>query len=113
MPPRTWPHCDARVLHAPGECEFCDGSGLQDVREMWGINFTGHHEPGLLLCPAEAQRDLSQINAWPGNAPSVENDIRMIRAMADSFYVPSEEVIQEAQRALGRMYERLRSHKVT
>lgn len=20
----TYPHCDPRVLHAPGECEFCD-----------------------------------------------------------------------------------------
>lgn len=22
--PETYPHCDPRVLHEPGECEYCD-----------------------------------------------------------------------------------------
>lgn len=37
------PHCDQRVLHAPGECEFCDARPeWQALRQAWGIAFTGH-----------------------------------------------------------------------
>jgi len=37
------PHCDSRVLHAPGECEFCDQRPeWQALRQAWGIAFTGH-----------------------------------------------------------------------
>lgn len=39
----TYPHCDARVLHAPGECAYCDEHpDWQKLREVWGIAFTGH-----------------------------------------------------------------------
>lgn len=39
----TFPHCDQRVLHAPGECEFCDACPeWQALRKAWGIAFTGH-----------------------------------------------------------------------
>lgn len=38
-----FPHCDQRVLHAPGECEFCDMNPMwQELRKAWGIAFTGH-----------------------------------------------------------------------
>lgn len=38
----TFPHCDQRVLHAPGECEFCDACPeWQALRKAWGIAFTG------------------------------------------------------------------------
>jgi hypothetical protein len=38
-----FPHCDQRVLHAPGECEYCDQRpDWQALREAWGIAFTGH-----------------------------------------------------------------------
>jgi hypothetical protein len=44
-----FPHCDQRVLHAPGECEFCDGNpDWQALREAWGISFTGHAPRGIL-----------------------------------------------------------------
>lgn len=68
----TMPHCDSRVLHAPGECEYCDKyPEWQRAREMWGIAFTGHRpEDGELPCPSEVQRDLDTINAWHGNRPS-------------------------------------------
>jgi hypothetical protein len=37
------PHCDSRVLHAPGECEYCDQrKEWQELRQAWGIAFTGH-----------------------------------------------------------------------
>jgi hypothetical protein len=38
-----FPHCDQRILHAPGECEFCDErEDWQALRKAWGIAFTGH-----------------------------------------------------------------------
>lgn len=61
------PHCDARILHAPGECWACDlYPDWQDLREKWLIAFTGH-EPAekrhgdyligkQLPCPADFNR---------------------------------------------------------
>lgn len=64
------PHCDARVLHAPGECEYCDGFPLaQKLRATWGINYTGEHDPGKLPCPAELLRPVEAVHAWGGNQP--------------------------------------------
>lgn len=38
-----FPHCDQRILHSPGECEFCDmNPEWQQLRKAWGIAFTGH-----------------------------------------------------------------------
>jgi hypothetical protein len=65
-----FPHCDSRVLHAPGECEFCDRHpDWQELRVVWGINFTGHYVPNRQPCPAEQARPLNVINRWPGNVP--------------------------------------------
>jgi hypothetical protein len=76
------PHCDGKVLHAPGECEYCDmHPDWQELREMWGIAFTGHsHEiitykdwegkevqTILIPCPSELDRPLDVIEAWPRN----------------------------------------------
>lgn len=74
-PEPTWrgkraymPHCDQRVLHAPGECEYCDEyPELQDARELWGINYTGGRDQAKLVCPSEMARPLDLINLWPGN----------------------------------------------
>ena len=63
------PHCDGRVLHAPGECEFCDRHpDWQALRQLWGIAFTGY-EPGdkELPDPATFARGLETVNRWPGN----------------------------------------------
>ena len=66
----TFPHCDMLVLHAPGECEYCDRHpDWQKLREAWGINFTGHHDEDKLTCPAELKRPVEVINRWPGNTP--------------------------------------------
>lgn len=64
------PHCDARVLHAPGTCSMCDEFPLlQRAREIWGIAFTGEEPGDRLPCPAETQRSASRIHEWPGNRP--------------------------------------------
>lgn len=64
----TFPHCDRRVVHAPGKCRYCDMSPeLQAAREAWGINFTGEYDRDKLICPAERERSLERIERWHGN----------------------------------------------
>lgn len=66
-----FPHCDSAVLHAPGECEYCDKhEEWQILRHMWGINYTGHNDPTKQQCPAEKHRSLANIEAWGGNVPT-------------------------------------------
>lgn len=66
------PHCDARVLHAPGECEYCDKHPeWQELRVMWGIAFTGYEPEGKELPdPATHNRPIEIVNAWGGNRAS-------------------------------------------
>ena len=63
-----FPHCDARILHAPGECKYCDYyPSAQAARVTEGVNFTGHYDDDKELCPSEAERPLPIIEKWPGN----------------------------------------------
>lgn len=65
-----YPHCDASVLHAPGECEYCDRhQEWQELRKAWGIAFTGRPEEGKLPDPASLKRPVETINKWAGNQP--------------------------------------------
>lgn len=56
------PHCDARILHAPGECWACDlYPDWQALREKWGIAFSGQSPltgvaGNQLPCPADYNR---------------------------------------------------------
>lgn len=63
-----FPHCDARILHAPTECQFCDAHpDWQDLRIAWGIAFTGYEpEDKELPDPATFARG-DTINKWGGN----------------------------------------------
>ncbi len=66
------PHCDQAVLHAPGECVYCDKHPeWQDVRLMWGIAFTGH-EPVAdeVACPSDMRRGVGGAHDWDGNRPA-------------------------------------------
>lgn len=66
------PHCDQRVMHRPSECRLCDDHPeMQQIRETWGINYTGEYDPEKLPCPAEVERSLESINDWGGNQPIV------------------------------------------
>ena len=87
----TFPHCDQRILHAPGECDYCDECPeWQQLRLDWGICFTGHEPDGFntwVRCPADVARPVMKGNVgktvtglniteerpahafWPGNAP--------------------------------------------
>lgn len=85
----TMPHCDSAVLHAPGECEYCDAyPEFQKARKMWGIAFTGQPptDEQPLLCPSEVRRDLDTINRWPGNRPASSPDTHTT-STASTFFI--------------------------
>jgi hypothetical protein len=68
----TAPHCDQTVLHAPGECEFCDACPeWQEYRMIAHIAFTGH-EPGehQVACPSDQMRGRGEAHVWGGNRPT-------------------------------------------
>ncbi len=67
----TSPHCDARVLHAPGECSICDeyAPSAQADRIARGVNFTGHADLNKEFCPADIARGLAGAHVWHGNRP--------------------------------------------
>lgn len=62
------PHCDARILHAPGECVYCDTHpDWQALRVVWGIAFTGWTpDEKELPCPADHARGDTHTK-WGGN----------------------------------------------
>jgi len=63
------PHCDNAVLHAPGECVYCDAyPAWQRYRQVARIAFTGH-EPieNETMCPSEVRRPVEVIQQWNGN----------------------------------------------
>lgn len=82
-----FPHCDARILHAPGECRFCDAHPeWQALRQAWGICFTGYDpEDNELPCPAEHARGRTSVNAWGGNVarPQLQEDIAATQKPVD------------------------------
>jgi hypothetical protein len=70
------PHCDQRILHAPGECWACDMyPDWQALRGKWGIAFTGQAPltgvaGNQLPCPADFNRPLgskSDHRQWGPN----------------------------------------------
>lgn len=69
-----FPHCDQSVLHAPGECKYCDSlPEWQALRVVWGIAFTGHapeETDAKIACPSDHVRGMGGSNVWPGNRPT-------------------------------------------
>ncbi len=68
------PHCDYRVLHAPGDCAFCDNyPAYQDYRIITGIKFTGQQvtvgDDWSTPCPSDFHRGTGGAHVWPGNVP--------------------------------------------
>lgn len=69
------PHCDARILHAPGECEYCDAyPDAQLERTHLKIAFTGHAPVDeQVACPADVARppgSSADHRHWAGNKPT-------------------------------------------
>jgi hypothetical protein len=71
-----FPHCDSSVLHAPGECTYCDRHPeWQALRRAWGIAYTGHEPidyPGWreVPCPSDQRRGRHGAHVWGGNRPT-------------------------------------------
>ena len=67
-----FPHCDANILHGPKwGCEYCNAHpDWQELREAWGINFSGEHDPQKSPCPSLRFRSEEIINRWGGNVPT-------------------------------------------
>jgi len=64
------PHCDSTILHAPGECTYCDGHpDWQHLRVLWRVNFTGHHDVSKAPCPSTYSRPEEVRDAWDRNRP--------------------------------------------
>lgn len=100
-----FPHCDARILHAPEDnCKYCNESGLQEIREAWGISFTGHHKIGQIMCPAEKSRGLSSINSWGGNIAQTPEVLK-------STELYWEQVIKDLDEDITKFKDRLQSLK--
>lgn len=70
----TLPHCDARVLHLPEECIYCeDRADLQEEREKLGVSNTGHSNRAW-PCPADKARSSESLNGWHGNTARKSTD---------------------------------------
>lgn len=66
-----FPHCDPRVLHAPGQCEFCDRHPeWQAMRLVCGICYTGYVPDGTELPDPATHARGARLNAWYGNRAS-------------------------------------------
>lgn len=65
------PHCDQRVLHAPGKCSVCDeyAPAAQAARKYRKVSFTGESALDCTPCPADFARGLGAAHVWHGNRP--------------------------------------------
>lgn len=62
------PHCDQRILHAPGTCVYCDKyPDWQEHRETAGINFSNTNDPDRVACPSTQTRTAEVRDMWPNN----------------------------------------------
>lgn len=69
------PHCDQAILHAPGECEYCDlRPDWQEYREAARINFTGHVDENKAPCPSTWFRTPEMRDLWYGNVAKPEDE---------------------------------------
>lgn len=70
---KQFPHCDPNILHRPGACEFCDmHPEWQELREVWGINFSGEEDKTKSPCPSERHRPAHISHRWIGNQATRE-----------------------------------------
>lgn len=66
-----FPHCDPRVLHAPGQCEFCDKHPKwQAMRLVCGIAYTGYVPDGTELPDPATHARGDSLKRWHGNRAS-------------------------------------------
>lgn len=87
-------HCDSKVCHEPGLCEYCDRyPEVQQSRIDCGVNFTGNADPDLLPDPATQSRPLDRMYAWRGNMPQGPNVPQELKDVMDSIESPSSQIM--------------------
>lgn len=76
----SFPHCDPNVLHSPSwGCVYCNTHpDWQQLRQVWGINFTGEHDPKKEPCPSLRFRSEERVHAWAGNRPTAEDGSKLL-----------------------------------
>lgn len=84
-----FPHCDSGVLHAPGECTYCDlHPDWQKERIQKSVNFTGQSESLKTTCPSDATRGTGGAHVWGGNRPHDPNEDEEFNF--DDWFIPTE-----------------------
>jgi hypothetical protein len=104
---KQFPHCDSRILHAPGECQYCDKyPGWQELRQMWHIAFTGKQPESLdeprwttkgpvLPCPADYIRG-DKHAIWGGNRAYPPAHVRVPGERGRVFFSLPDQAIPQA-----------------
>jgi hypothetical protein len=73
---KRFPHCDERVLHAPGQCIYCDDCQLAQLDRLENnVCFTGEDNPSKTPCPSDVERGLAGAHHWYGNTPKTKADL--------------------------------------
>lgn len=105
------PHCDVRVLHAPGECDSCDKFPVyQKARELWGVCFTtddGLAPPGFSWVVPDPYRVARPAGSnWPGNQTSQHQDpYAALLALTHEFTMGEAVDPDEIERAIDSLQE--------
>ncbi len=74
-----FPHCDSRILHK-GDCQYCDAHPeWQELREAWGIAFTGQLPAGASLTVTP------RLSGSPGTAVGTKEHSYSISVPADQW----------------------------
>jgi hypothetical protein len=66
------PHCDQRILHSRGVCEYCDRYPDRQAIRLANRILCTNEDPqdGWRACPAIEVRGKESCEYWPGNRPS-------------------------------------------
>ena len=71
----AFPHCDAMVLHKPGNCQYCDMYPMKQLDRMESnTNFSDENDSTKLPCPSTYARSAEVRDKWIGNTPKPWND---------------------------------------
>ena len=71
----TFPHCDARILHAPEDCSTCaldEMKHLHEEREQLEVSYSGKANRSY-PCPVDKARSAKNYNKWWGNAAHLDD----------------------------------------
>lgn len=98
----VYPHCDPRVLHSPGTCEFCDEHpDWQAERVRKKIDFTNDKVDEAdasreYPCPSFLYRDRETIEKWWGNRAHPKHESKL--TFPDHPIIPTKPLVFRDER---------------